>query len=93
MLGLWRSPPNLIVLVSRSSTSQLRNRVSTKLLDDLVRRFRRLGPNAVVVVVVVVKPHEPVEPPEPVEYEMAVDTGDLKPPATTNVLPMTAHPG
>ena len=25
--------------------------------------------------------------------EKAVDTGDLKPPATTNVLPMTAHPG
>ena len=62
---------------------------------------RRLRPNDTVVVypiVVAVVPVDAVHVPDeedeeddPAEY--AAETGDLKPPATINVLPMTAHPG
>ena len=36
-------------------------------------------------------PHEEDEEDDPAEK--AAETGDLKPPAMSNVLPMTAHPG
>ena len=36
-------------------------------------------------------PHEEDEEDDPAEK--AAETGDLKPPATITVLPMTAHPG
>ena len=56
----------------------------------------------VVVVPAAVVPHVVVVPGVPVVVVpvvpavpavVPVDTGDLKPPAMTNVLPMTAHPG
>ena len=36
---------------------------------------------------------EPEEDPEDDSVEKVAETGDLKPPAMTSVLPMTAHPG
>ena len=52
-------------------------------LDDPAVTSLRILPIPIVVV--------PVVPAVPAV--VPVDTGDLKPPAMTNVLPMTAHPG
>ena len=69
--------------------------------NDARYEERRLRPNDTVVVypiVVAVVPVDAVHVPDeedeeddPAEY--AAETGDLKPPATITVLPMTAHPG
>ena len=69
--------------------------------NDARYEERRLRPNDTVVVypiVVAVVPVDAVHVPDeedeeddPAEY--AAETGDLKPPAMSNVLPMTAHPG
>ena len=66
--------------------------------NDARYEERRLRPNDIVVVypiVVAVVPVDAVPVPDeeddPAEY--AAETGDLKPPATITVLPMTAHPG
>ena len=66
--------------------------------NDARYEERRLRPNDTVVVYPIVVPvvpvdavHVPDEEDDPAEY--AAETGDLKPPATITVLPMTAHPG
>ena len=69
--------------------------------NDARYEERRLRPNDTVVVypiVVAVVPVDAVHVPDEEDEEddpaeKAAETGDLKPPAMSNVLPMTAHPG